>query len=83
MQKALQLASIGAPYTLGSRPIPKPTKDQILVKILAAALNPIDAYVQARGFMVSEWPIVCGWDAAGVVEEVGEGVVGFAKGDRV
>lgn len=83
MQRALQLASPGARFVLGTRPIPKPARGQLRVKILAAALNPVDAFMQATGSLVREWPVVCGQDAAGVVDEIGEGVKGFKKGDRV
>lgn len=55
----------------------------MLVKILAVALNPFEVFMSAYGMFVREWPVVLGWDASGRVEEVGEGVVGFEKGDRV
>lgn len=81
--KALILESKGTPFILGTRPTPKPGQGELLVRIVAAALNPVDRYMQDTGFLVPSYPIVCGGDAAGIVEEVGEGVQGFAKGDRV
>lgn len=86
MQKAIQLTTPGTPFVLGTRPIPRPKSGELLVKILATAINPCDLYLQARGYpgpIPKPWPNVCGWDAAGVVEEIGEGVQGFVKGDRV
>lgn len=57
----------------------------MLVKIVATGLNRLDGMMQATGFLVQpdHWPIICGWDASGIVEEIGEEVVGFKKGDRV
>ena len=83
MQKALLIASAGGPFIVGSRHVPKPGEGQILVKILAAALNPIDVIMQSIGFQVISWPAICGLDGTGVIEEIGEGVEGFEKGDRV
>lgn len=85
MQKALLLASAGSPFVITPRPIPRPNKGQLLVKIVATALNPLDAMMQATGVLVQpdDWPIIGGWDASGLVEEIGEEVVGFKKGDRV
>ncbi|EIM90574.1 GroES-like protein [Stereum hirsutum FP-91666 SS1] len=86
MQRAIQLTAPGAPFVLGTRPIPRPKSGELLVKILTTAINPCDLYMQARGYpgpIPKPWPNVCGWDAAGVVEEIGEGVQGFVKGDRV
>lgn len=83
MQKAIQLVSPGAPIVIGTRPIPKPGKGQMLVKTIAVAINPFEVFMHAYGMFVREWPTGLGWDASGCVEEVGGGVVGFEKGDRV
>ena len=56
---------------------------EVLVKVQAAALNPMDWMVRAINIMVPKWPAVIGEDGAGIIEDVGEGVTGFAKGDRV
>lgn len=85
MQKALSLASVGASWVVTTRPIPKPGKGQMLVKIAATGLNPFDAFMQCGAYPMEpeSWPIIGGWDVAGSVEELGEGVEGFKKGDRV
>ncbi|KAJ3886073.1 chaperonin 10-like protein [Lentinula edodes] len=83
-QKALVLESAKAPFVVKSIPISKPGPGQILVKVLACALNPVDFVVQARDIFPNvTYPTVLGLDVAGDVEELGEGVEGYAKGDRV
>lgn len=86
MQKAIELASPGSPFVVSTRPIPKAKPGQLLVKVVTTALNPCDVFMQTYGYpgpIPKPWPNVCGWDAAGVVEEIGEKVHGFVKGDRV
>jgi NADPH:quinone reductase-like Zn-dependent oxidoreductase len=82
-QKALLIPTPKADFVLGSHDIPSPGKDKVLVKIMSVALNTM--YNKQREFdvMVDGYPAVLGADMAGVVEEVGEDVRGFSKGDRV
>jgi NADPH2:quinone reductase len=65
-------------------PDPVPGDDQLVVRIHAAGVNPVDAYIrsaaQGRNPVL---PYVPGLDGAGVVEAVGPTVTGFAPGDRV
>lgn len=83
-QKALYLESApNGPWKVGTNSIPKPAAGELLVKIHATALNPVDWKIRAYNFLITEWPGIVGTDAAGEVEELGEGVIGFAKGDRV
>ncbi|KAJ3966172.1 chaperonin 10-like protein [Lentinula raphanica] len=84
LQKALVLEKAKTPFVLSSIPIPKPGAGEIVVKVLACALNPVDAAVQAIDIIPNvPYPAVLGLDVAGDVEEVGEGVEGYVKGDRV
>ncbi|KAA1467076.1 GroES-like protein [Dentipellis sp. KUC8613] len=87
MQKALLLPSKGAPFTLGTRPIPNPGPGEILVKVAVAALNPADYYMRHLGAALDEYPAVTGSDGAGTVEALGDGVENSKghpnKGDRV
>jgi len=70
--------------TVDDVPTPEPGPDEILVRIHAASVNPIDTYVREGGVEpAGGLPHVGGADMAGVVEAVGEGVEGFAAGDRV
>lgn len=82
-QKALFLDAKFAPFTLKEHSIPKPGPGQLLVRIEATALNPVDWKIQKYGIFVENYPVLIGTDIAGVVEEVGEGAFGFVKGDRV
>ena len=65
--------------------IPKPTakgKD-LLVQVKAISVNPVDTKVRAPKDQVESEPRILGWDAAGIVVEVGEAVVEFQPGDEV
>ena len=65
-------------------PNPKPGAGEVLVRVQAASVNPIDTYI--RGGLVAmelPMPFVIGSDLAGEVIEVGEGVSGWVAGDRV
>ncbi|XP_057427063.1 2-methylene-furan-3-one reductase-like, partial [Lotus japonicus] len=66
-------------------PTPKPRPDQVLIKVVAAALNPID-FIKTQGHYQdsdSPFPIVPGYDVAGVVVKVGSEVKEFKEGDEV
>lgn len=62
---------------------PTPTGRDLLVKIEAIAVNPVDTKVRAPKDKIEETPRVLGWDAAGVVEAVGPDVTLFKAGDPV
>lgn len=63
---------------------PEPGPDEILVRVLASSVNPIDTKLRADGsFAGLEPPVILGADVSGVVEEVGAGVEDFAPGDEV
>ena len=80
--KALFAPGKQAPPVLKSVPTYRPGPREILIKVEAAGLAPADYVVHLTGLLAEEWPVVLGQDAAGVVEEVGEGVTKFRKGDR-
>jgi NADPH2:quinone reductase len=63
---------------------PRPEAGEVLVRVVAAGINPVDAKFRAEGDSIGlEAPIVLGADVSGVVEEVGAGVTDFAPGDEV
>ncbi|MCX2575858.1 zinc-binding alcohol dehydrogenase family protein [Pedobacter sandarakinus] len=65
--------------------IPQPTQRQLLVKIEAVSVNPVDYKIRQNSLkeQVSDEPKIIGWDAVGVVEAVGDNVSLFNVGDRV
>ncbi|CDO74510.1 hypothetical protein BN946_scf184979.g65 [Trametes cinnabarina] len=82
-QKALFLQTKHGEFAVGTRPVPRPRAGQLLVRNEATALNPVDWKVQAYGIYIEKYPTVLGYEAAGVVEAVGEGVTAFKRGDRI
>ncbi|EIM83601.1 GroES-like protein [Stereum hirsutum FP-91666 SS1] len=87
-QNALVCAAIGEPFEIKERPVPKPGPGQVLVKIVSAALNPVDELIRVKGIhvkgaLMSTYPTICGSDAAGTVAALGEGVDNLKIGDRV
>ncbi|HEX6278566.1 MAG TPA: NADPH:quinone reductase [Pyrinomonadaceae bacterium] len=65
-------------------PTPEPANGQVLVKIEAAGVNPVDTYLRSGNHAhAPALPYTPGKDAAGVVEKVGSGVTKFKPGDRV
>jgi NADPH2:quinone reductase len=84
--KAIVLTRFGGPEVLELRdvPCPEPGPGEILVRVVAAGTNPVDAKLRASGSWAKITPpIVIGYDAAGVVERVGSGVTDFKTGDEV
>ena len=67
------------------RPEPRPT--EVLVRVTAAGVNPIDWKTRSGAGVYANFdpssPMILGWDVAGIVEELGPGVTRFRKGDRV
>ena len=63
--------------------VPEPGEGEVRIRVAAADVNPSDIATRERGSDRSEPPWVPGWDAAGVVESVGSGVVAFSVGDEV
>ena len=84
--KAAYIEQTGPPERIlyGDLPKPEPTKAEVLVKVGAVAVNPVDTYVRG-GTIAFELPkpFIVGCDLAGVVEAVGPEVSRFKPGDRV
>src|SRR5947209_7512535 len=84
--KAAYLEQPGPPEVLryGDLPTPAPKPGEVLVRVKAAALNPIDVYVRAGAIaMTLPLPFITGTDLAGTVEALGPGATRFAVGSRV
>jgi NADPH:quinone reductase-like Zn-dependent oxidoreductase len=64
---------------------PQPKEDEILIRVVAASINPVDVAIR-EGYLaelVGKFPLIPGMDAAGVVEKTGSKVTKFKKGDQV
>ncbi len=87
MAQAISYSELGAPSVLTLSEVPEPTAGpgQIVVRIEAAGVNPIDAKLRSgvRTTAPLTAPRRVGFDGAGVVVALGEGVHDFALGDRV
>ncbi len=86
--RAMAIAAYGGPGQLKARarPRPRPGRGELLLRVVAAGVNPVDCELRSGGLADAfdcRFPLVPGWDAAGVVEELGDGATGFRKGDRV
>jgi len=84
--KALVLKAKGSEnlQLVADHPIPSIQKpDEVLVKIVAAAINPIDWKMAKSGLFIKSFPTILGCDVAGEVVAVGADVKGFKNGDHV
>jgi NADPH2:quinone reductase len=84
--KAAYINQAGPPENIivGELPTPEPTSIQVLVRVKAAALNPVDTYIRAGSIQMNlPLPFVVGCDLAGVVEKIGPTAKRFKVGDRV
>jgi NADPH:quinone reductase-like Zn-dependent oxidoreductase len=84
--KALALTDFDSPPVITDLPIPDPGPGQVRIRVRAAALNGIDVAVssgQMRSMVEYRFPVVIGFDGAGSVDAVGEGVTGISIGDEV
>jgi len=84
MQAAV-LESHGAPFRLASIARPVPQAGQVLVRIMASGVNPLDLKIRAGAAEHARHPLpaILGIDLAGVVAAVGPGTTGFRVGDEV
>jgi NADPH2:quinone reductase len=84
--KAAYITKPGPPESIviGELPTPEPTGAQVLVRVKAAAVNPIDTYVRSGNVKMDiPLPYIVGADLAGVVEKLGPNAKKFQVGDRV
>src|SRR5256885_6009270 len=86
--KAIRIHNYGGPEVLQyeDAPRPKPQAGEVLIRVHAAGVNPIDWKVREghmKDFWPHKFPLILGWDLSGVVEEIGAGVSQFKIGDEV
>ena len=84
--KAIRVREFGPPEVMRveETPDPSPGPGQVLVRVRAAGVNPVETYIRSGAYARRPaLPYTPGHDAAGIVEAVGTGVAGVAAGDRV
>ncbi len=84
--KAIRVHAFGGPEVmkLEEAAEPKPGRGEVVVRIRAAGVNPVDTYIRTGAYARKPaLPYTPGADGGGVVESVGEGVSAFKKGNRV
>jgi NADPH:quinone reductase-like Zn-dependent oxidoreductase len=85
--KAVRIHQYGGPEQLRLEdvPRPRPNAGEVLIRVIAAGVNPIDWKIRAgymKDVMAVTMPLIPGTDVSGVVEAVGPGVTGFKKGNE-
>ncbi|XP_010172632.1 quinone oxidoreductase isoform X2 [Antrostomus carolinensis] len=87
VMRAVRVFEFGGPEVLKLQSdilIPDPKENQVLIKVLACGVNPVETYIRAGNYARKPaLPYTPGSDVAGVIEGVGEHVTAFKKGDRV
>src|SRR3954447_20675414 len=85
--RVVEVTELGGPEVLkvAERPAPQPGPGQVVVRVRAANVNPTDLGARQGAGRVTppDPPFVLGWDLAGQVTEVGDGIDDFQPGDRV
>jgi NADPH:quinone reductase-like Zn-dependent oxidoreductase len=86
--KAIRIHNHGGPEVLQYEDAPRPQirKGEVLVRVHAAGVNPLDWKVRAgllNGSVQHKLPLIPGWDVSGVVDEVGAGASQFKRGNEV
>jgi len=86
--KAMIINGFGGSEVFEAAELPKPVAEagQVLVRIAATSVNPVDTMIRAMGKdlpISPEPPAVLGMDLAGTIEAIGEGVTEYAVGDEV
>src|SRR6266571_4903615 len=86
--KAVVVHEYGGPEVLKYEdvPRPEPKDDQLLVRVIAAGVNPVDGMIRSGMFAKGgngAFPMILGGDIAGVVEKVGSKITNFKAGDPV
>jgi len=86
--KAIRIHEFGGPEVLKleNAPRPKTGADEVLIKVFATSVNPVDWKIrngQRKKKFPTSFPLIPGWDVSGEIEEVGSGIKNFRRGDEV
>jgi NADPH:quinone reductase-like Zn-dependent oxidoreductase len=88
MMKAVVMHAYGGPemLKLEDAPRPEPKDDEILIRVVAASINPVDVAIR-KGYLAeligNKFPLIPGMDAAGMVEKTGARISKFKVGDAI
>jgi NADPH:quinone reductase-like Zn-dependent oxidoreductase len=86
--KAVRIHNCGGleAFKYEDAPRPQPREDEVLIRVHATSVNPIDWKVRAgymKDFLPHSFPLILGWDVSGVIEKAGSNASQFRKGDEV
>ncbi|MGN7989657.1 NADP-dependent oxidoreductase [Pedobacter sp. 22226] len=86
--KAVRIHEFGGSEVLSidEIPVPQPAPDEVLIKVHATSVNPVDWKIregQRKEKFPAKLPLTLGWDVSGTIEDLGEKVSAFRKGDEV
>ena len=86
--KAIRIHEFGSPDVLKLEDIaiPVPAADEVLIRVYASSVNPVDQKIiagEAQEKFPTKFPLTIGWDVSGVVEETGDKVGDFLRGNEV
>src|SRR5688572_13341928 len=85
--KAIRMHEFGSPDVLALEDVPRPSpgRDEVLIRVAAASVNPVDYKIRAGEFKPPglNLPLTPGRDVSGVVEEIGDRVTSLHVGEEV
>jgi NADPH:quinone reductase-like Zn-dependent oxidoreductase len=86
--KAIRIHEFGGPDVLELEDIevPQPKADEVLIKVYASSVNPVDGKImagEAQAKFPTSFPLTIGWDVSGIIERAGDHVRNFSIGDEV
>jgi NADPH:quinone reductase-like Zn-dependent oxidoreductase len=86
--KAIRIHEFGGPDVLELEDvaIPQPASNEVLIKVYASSVNPVDQKIiagKAAAKFPTKFPLTIGWDVSGVIEKTGDKVHDFSIGDEV
>ncbi len=83
--RAIRVHQFGDPSVMKLETLPDPVAGpgQVVVRLRAIGVNPVDTYIRSGWYGPQKFPYTPGYDGAGVVEQIGAGVAGVKAGDRV
>lgn len=80
---AIGIAKANGPLTSFILPTPSPKPNEILIKVLYVGFTPLSQWQVDFGLLVNKWSLVLGGAVVGSVVEIGQGIEGIEKGDKV